>query len=107
MANIEITEGWSGPIDVQLQADGVVYDLTGKTVNFIKRDTCGQEVVTTTSGSQLETIASTCGLVRYTPSTGDLLVSGQPYWVKVRVIAGAEKVYFPNGAGDTWTVFSQ
>jgi beta-lactam-binding protein with PASTA domain len=107
MATIEITEGWTGSVDLQLQADGAVFDLTGKEVALIKRSACGVEFVATTSGSQFEHVSSTCGIVRYTPSSGDLLVSDQPYWVKVRVSSGTTKVYFPNGAGDTWTVYSQ
>jgi hypothetical protein len=107
MARIEITEGWTGPVDLQLQADGAVYNLTGATVALIKCDACGVEWIATTSGSQFEQVSSTCGIVRYTPSTGDLLVAGHPYLVKVRVTSGSAKVYFPNGAGDEWTVFSQ
>lgn len=107
MATIEITEGWTGGIDLQLQADGAAYDLTGMEVVFIKTNACGVEVATT-CGTAFEQISSTCGIVRWTPaSTNDLLTSAQPYLVKVRVTSGATKVYFPNGAGDEWTVFSQ
>jgi hypothetical protein len=107
MATIELTEGWSGSIDLQLQADGAAYDLSSKTVTFIKRTASGVEWIATTSGSQLEQVASTCGLIRYTPTTGDLLVVDQPYWIKVRVTSGPSNVFFPNGRGDDWVVFSQ
>lgn len=107
MATIEITEGWTGAIDLQLQADGASFDLTGKDVAFIKHNACGVEFIATTSGSQFEQVSSTCGIVRFTPSSGDLLVAEAPYLVKVRVSSGTTKVYFPNGAGDAWTVYSQ
>ena len=107
MASIELTEGWTGGIDLQLQADGAAFDLSGKEVVFIKVNACGVETATT-CGTYLEHVSSTCGIVRWTPdSTNALLVSGQPYQVKVRVISGTTKVYFPNGKGDEWSVFSQ
>ena len=107
MAEINITEGWSGPVDLQLQADGTVYDLTGKTVAFILRSRGNVEFVATTSGSQLEQVASSCGIVRFTPSSGDLAVCDQPYTGRVRVTSGTQSVFFPNGRGDDWHVFSQ
>lgn len=107
MATIELTEGWTGSIDLQLQADGSAYDLSGKDVAFIKSNACDVEWIATTSGSQFETVASTCGIVRFTPSSGDLAVADSPYTVKVRVTSGTTKVYFPNGAGDVWTIYSQ
>jgi len=107
MATIDITEGWTGGIDLQLQADGAAFDLTGMEITFIKRSACGVESATT-CGTYFEHVSSTCGIVRWTPATSnELLVAEQPYWVKVRVTSGTAKVYFPNGAGDTWTVYSQ
>lgn len=107
MATIELTEGWTGPIDLQLQADGSAYDLTGTEIVLITRNGCGVESATT-CGLYLEHVSSTCGIVRWTPeTTNTLLVAKQPYTIKVRVTSGTAKVYFPNGAGDVWSVYSQ
>lgn len=104
MAAIDLTEGWTGQIQVQLQADGTAYDLTGLEVALVTRTPCGVEGIYTTSGTQFEHVDSTCGIVGFTPTTSDLTVDDGPYLIKVRVTSGTSKVYFPNGAGDLWTI---
>ncbi len=107
MAAIDVTEGWTGRIDLQLQADGTAYDLTGLEVAFVARTPCGEESIFTTSGAQFEQVDSTCGIVGFTPTTSDLTVDASPYVIQVRVTSGTAKVYFPNGAGDLWTIHAQ
>lgn len=108
MADIDIVEGWTGPVTLGLQADGVAYDLTGKSVALILRDHNGAESIYTTSGAQLEQYQSTGGTVQFFPSTGDLLVTRQPYTARVKVVGNTgQRVFFPNGRGDSWTVYSQ
>ena len=107
MASIELTEGWTGGIDLQCQADGAAYNLTGAEIVFLKVSACGVETCTT-CGLYLEHVSSTCGILRWTPdSTTALRSQDSPYTIKVRVTSGTTRVYFPNAAGDVWTVYPQ
>lgn len=99
MANVDITEGWTGSLDFILTADGTPVDLTGATLALVL--TTGATVVDTTGDVTVVTPAA--GAVRYTPDPADL-VPGQyrAHWKVTE--SGGGVVYYPNGRGDTWVV---
>jgi hypothetical protein len=103
MAVFELVEGWTGPLDFVLKADGVVVDLTGMTVDLLLTGKDGS-AIDTTADVTVPTPAS--GLVRYSPDAADVLLSKTPLKARWKVTDGAGKVvFFPNGMPDIWQVY--
>jgi hypothetical protein len=101
----ELTEGWTGPIDVQLKADGSAVVLTGCTVALILKAN-DDSVVDTTDDVTLYTALS--GIVRYVPDAADLVAAKGPYRARWKVTDQTSRItFFPNGAPDTWNVWPQ
>ncbi len=103
--NVEIQEGWTGPLEFQLLADGVPPNLTATTVSLILQKTGGTLVDTT---GDIAIIDAANGKVRYSPGTGDLLEADSPLRSRFKVIDAATKVvYFPSTEDpDRWLVTS-
>jgi hypothetical protein len=101
---LDVVEAWTGPLDFQLKADGVVVNLTGLTVGLVLKDSVGAVV---TVGGTLSILDAVNGKVRFTPAATDLVVSKSPYAARIKVTdAGGKDVFFPNAAPDPWTVFA-
>ncbi len=102
---VELVEAWTGPIDMQLKADGVGPDLTGTTVALILRG--NDDALVDTSGDVSIIAPATAGKVRYSPGAADLVAAKSPYRARWKVTdAGSKVVYFPNGTADQWIVRS-
>ena len=103
---LEITEGWTAPIDYQLLDDGVAVDHTGFTVALILKDAFGGAPSTTSTG-EVAYLTSTDAKVRYQPSSGDLRASRSPYTARFKVTDGAGKIaFYPQGAAERWDVIA-
>lgn len=101
---IEVIEAWTGPIDMQLQADGSAVNLSGSAVELILRGADGVMVGTT---GNVTILSATAGTVRYLPDTLDLLARRSPYRARYKVTDGSSRqVFFPSGESDLWTVRS-
>jgi hypothetical protein len=103
MPVFEVVEGWTGPLDFTLKANGVAVDLTGMTVIFILKDKDGAAIDTSGNAS---VVTPAAGLVSYSPDAGDLVAAKTPHSARWRVTDGGGKVvFFPHGAPDRWQVF--
>lgn len=99
---VELVEGWTGPLEFQLLADGTAQDLTGMTVELILKDSEGTAI--TTTGDITVTGAAT-GEVTYAPDSADLAAAASPLASRFKVTDGSGKVvYFPSGEPDRWFV---
>lgn len=104
MPLIELTEGWTGDIDMQLQTSSGPVNLTGSSVVLLLRDIRSTLIPTS---SDLTIFSATDGKVRYNPDSGDLAAARSPYKSKFKVTDGSGKVvYFPSGRPDEWLVYS-
>ena len=103
---IEIVEGWTGPVDVRLDADGSPVDLAGMTVALVLHDAYGSTVLTT---GAIFLSSSTGWKVTYSPlTTGDLVAARGPYGAHFKVTdTGGKIVFFPSAKADPWFVYSQ
>jgi hypothetical protein len=100
--SIEIIEGWTGPIDFALKADGSAVDLNGITVTLLLKGNDGLAVDTTGDISILD---STAGTVRYLPDAADLTAAKSPYKARFKLVDGTGAIaYCPSGARDRWDV---
>jgi hypothetical protein len=101
---VDVVEGWTAAIDMQLNADGVAVNLTGATVELILRGVDGARVG---SSGNLSIINSTGGQVRYLPDVGDLVARRSPYRARFKVTDAAAKIaFYPSGESDSWVVRS-
>lgn len=92
---IELCESWTGPVDVQLKADGVPQDLTGTSVEIILRR-ADRSLVSTTGDVSI--LSATDGTVRYLPDATDFVARRGPYTVRYKVTdAFLRNVFFPSG----------
>lgn len=101
---LDVVEGWTdelGPFT--LKADGAAVNLTGLTIEPILKDKNGDQVTIEASQYRIDGTPTT-GKVYFTPATGDLLNSLQPYKLRWKVTDGSDVVYFPNAAADTINV---
>lgn len=97
-----LVEGWTGPLDFTLLADGAAIDGTGMTVALALRDRNGGLVDVT---GKVAWIDAATGTVRYSPAADDLKAHRSPYNARFRVTDGSGKdVFFPNTGADEWTV---
>ena len=102
MAELKLVEGWTGPIDDVLRSNGLAADLTGLVVELVLQTANGSLVPT---AGDVTVVTPTEGVVRYLPGPTDLLATETPHVARWKVTDGAEKVtYFPNDAGEVWTV---
>lgn len=103
---LDIVEGWTGPIDMQLKVDGTSLVLsTGETVELILKRS-DRETVSTTG--EVVVVTATCGVIRYSPSVLDFVAKWSPYFARFKVTDATGKiVFFPNARPDTWSVHSQ
>lgn len=89
----EITEGWTSPLDFQLQLNGAVFDATGMTVQAVIADKDRAPVTIATAWQ-----AITTSVVRLSPGATDFKAANAPYSVHFKVTDGAGKVaFFPQG----------
>lgn len=102
---IEVVEGWTGPIDVQLQADGIPPNLTGATVDLILK---GKDDNAVTTSGNVTIIDAGAAKVRYLPDAADLVAAKSPYRARYKVTDGIGKiVFFPSDRPDAWKVWPQ
>lgn len=100
---IEVVEGWTDRLALQLSEDGVALDGTGLTVSALDLVDCDGTVVTTTGDFGWLTQAS--GTVYYDPDAADLTAAKSPYRLRVKLTDGDSQVrWYPNGAPDTLVV---
>lgn len=98
----DVVEGWTGDLDYQLKADGVIVNLTGMTVVLVLTDKDGTAVTTTGNITVFDAVN---GKVRYRPDATDLVAAKSPYTMHWKVTDGASRdVFFPNGAADVLKV---
>src|SRR5262245_66428729 len=102
---IELTEGWTGPLEFQLLVDDAVpdTDLSGA-IELVAHNTRGEEV--DTSGDVVISNANEWK-VTYTPDITDIIAAHGPYRVRFRVTSGGQSVYFPSGEADKWIIHAQ
>lgn len=92
--NVELVEGWTGPLEFQLLADGAAQNLTGMTVTMLLYKSDGTVIDTT--GDITVTDAAT-GEVTYNPDAADLAATDSPLTFRFKVVDSSSKVvYFPN-----------
>jgi uncharacterized phiE125 gp8 family phage protein len=104
MAELQLVEGWTGPIDETLKSNGVAVDLTGMTVELILQKATGAPVDTT---GDVTVVTPASGLVRYSPDAADLVAAETPHVARWKVTDGGGKVvFFPHEAGEVWLVQS-
>jgi hypothetical protein len=94
---IQITEGWTGNIDMQLLADGVAVDLTGVTVALVLT---GRDAVAVDTTGDVAVFEAATGKIRWNPDAADLAVTKSPYRIRAKVTDAVSKiVFFPSGPG--------
>ncbi len=99
---LSIVEGWTGPMDFILKADGVAVDLTGCTVTLLLRDIDGTSRTLTGSVSILDGVN---GKIRFSPGVNDIGAAGNTLLARFKVVDSSTKiVYFPSGDADKWEV---
>lgn len=102
--DVQLTEGWTGPVDVQLLADGVAVNLTSCTVALVLT---GRDGVAVTTTGNVTIIDAAAGKVRYSPDAADLDADQSPYRARYKVTDVLGKiVYFPSGVGGRVRVFT-
>jgi hypothetical protein len=101
VAGINITEGWTEPLDFELQADGVARPLIGASVAFLVWDKSNN--VVTHTGTAVITAEAT-GLVRYSPVAGEFLATGSPYRYRWQITQAGKVSTHPNKATETMNV---
>lgn len=95
-------EGWTTPIDYQLEKNGAAFNATGMAVELILRDRAGAEV--TEGGTTVWSDAAN-SIARYSPSATDLTFARSPMRVHWKVTDGAGKVaFFPKGEYEEWVI---
>jgi hypothetical protein len=96
---LELVEGWTGPVPLTLQADGVAAVLTGLTVTAQLYDRDGTAV--DASGDVTVTSAAV-GQVEWNPDAVDLDADLSPYELRFKARdASSLDVFFPNGLAVT------
>ena len=104
---IDLVEGWTGSLEWQLKKDLVVVDLTGLTTCAILRDNDGT-LISTTCADAVQYLTAACGHLGFYPSTGTFVHAQQPYQIRFKVTDGfGLVVFFPSGAAEPITVYSQ
>ena len=102
MATLQITAGWTEPLDFQLMKSDAPINLAGYTVELVLKSSSGASDTT----ADVSIVDSSTGTVRYTPDPADLAV-GQ-YTARFKVTAPDGSVsYFPNARADTWIVYAE
>lgn len=100
---LEIVEGWTGPVDMQLKKNGSPVSLTGCTVTLVLR---GKDGLNIDTASNISVLDAPTGQVRYLPDAGDLVAAKTPHWARFRVVDASSKiVFFPSDRPMRWTVY--
>jgi hypothetical protein len=93
--NVEIVEGWTGPLDFRLLADGSALDISGMTVELLLTAQDGTAIDTTGDTSITD---ATDGEVRYLPDPTDLDSDDSPILMRWKVTDDLGRVvYHPSG----------
>jgi hypothetical protein len=100
---IDVTEGWTGPLDFALMADGAPLNLSGLTIELVLRDR--DDALITTTGWAATFGAPTEGRVRVSPTADALVHAVTPHRAHFKITDGGGKVvFFPGGDADYWVV---
>lgn len=94
---VEIVEGWTGPLDWQLQTCSTSFSIAG-TDHVAAYIYDRNEVVVTTSTGVITEVTAACGHVRFAPCTScQFKAANSPYTMRFRVQDSAGTVvFFPN-----------
>lgn len=97
----EVVEGWTGPLDFNLLADGAIpaAALAGE-VELILKKADGTVLATTGDVAILDSAAWS---VRYSPDPSDM-VAGTYRGRFKHTDTGGKVTYFPNGVWDQWKI---
>jgi len=102
MATVDLVEGQTAAVDVQLTNRSTVPDLTGSTPELVLKGSDGSSV--TTSG-KVSWIDPALAQVRFSPASGDLVAAKSPYAARWKLTDGGGKVaYWPDDEPDRWVV---
>ncbi|MEZ5421128.1 MAG: hypothetical protein R2708_27840 [Vicinamibacterales bacterium] len=94
---IEIVEGWTDRLSLQLTEDGAAFDGTGLTVSALDLVDCDGTVVT--PGGTVAWLTQASGTIYYDPAAADFVATKSPYRARVLVTDGAgDKRWYPNDA---------
>ena len=100
---IDVIEGWTGPLEFILLADGSAVDLTG--ITSVAAEAKRLDGTTITLGGTTQVSDATSGKVKYNPIAGDLKEVDSPALVRFKVTDGSSKItYFPSGDAFTWKI---
>ena len=99
---IELVAGWTEEISYTLSDDGVAVNLSGATVTIEATNAydkgislAGTVTVTDEAG----------GVVQFAPAVGDISGTGQPYYIRFKIVASDGKIsHFPSGAREKWSI---
>lgn len=102
---LDLVEGWTGPIDYDLLADGTPVNASssnGDVVSLVLHNRAGTTVSTT---GDVTFLTSSTGRVRYLPGVNDLVAQASPYRARFRIENNGQIVFFPSGPAEQWTVY--
>ena len=101
---IELTAGWTEEITYTLSDDGTAVNLSGCTVTIQAKDATGAAL--TFTGSVAVTDEAN-GVVAFSPGANDIATTGQPFYIRFKVVASDDDVsYFPSADAEKWTIRS-
>lgn len=97
-----LVEGWTGPLDFTLTANGVAIDGTGASVALVLASRNGGIVP---MAGKVAWLVQASGTVRVQPAAADLKADQSPYDARFKVTdSGGKVTFYPNGPPDVWTV---
>ena len=100
---IDVIEGWTGPLEFILLADGSAVDLTGITSAVTEAKRLNGTAITLTGTTAVSDAAN--GKVKFSPAAADLKEADSPASVRFKVTDGSSKItYFPSGDAFTWKI---
>lgn len=99
MLTLVLVQGWTGPVPLTLEANGVGAPLTGLTVTAQLYDKDGTVVNT---DSDIAVTSAGAGEVDWNPDAADLNVDLSPYELRFKGRdSNSKDVFFPNGLAVT------
>jgi hypothetical protein len=104
MAQYDIVEGTTSPIEFQLYENGTPLNITGYDLTLLLEDRNGNTVDGTVSVTD-----SANGKVRFLPLTiGTFTAANGPYFARWKLIDGVGWISFvPNSNRDVWNITGQ